>query len=55
MTLHSGDVIMSGIHGLTIGPVVPCDVMHAQMDGIGEMTVQMHGGTGRKTPMVDMT
>jgi 2-keto-4-pentenoate hydratase/2-oxohepta-3-ene-1,7-dioic acid hydratase in catechol pathway len=51
MTLHPGDVIFSGTHGLTIGPVVPGDVMHAQMDGIGEMSVHVHGGPGRKTPM----
>jgi 2-keto-4-pentenoate hydratase/2-oxohepta-3-ene-1,7-dioic acid hydratase in catechol pathway len=49
MTLHPGDVIFSGTPPTSIGPVVPGDVMHAQMDGIGEMTVNVVGGAGRKT------
>jgi 2-keto-4-pentenoate hydratase/2-oxohepta-3-ene-1,7-dioic acid hydratase in catechol pathway len=49
MTLHPGDVIFSGTPPTSIGPVVPGDVMHAQMDGIGEMTVNVIGGAGRKT------
>ena len=51
MTLHPGDVIFSGTPPSSVGPVVPGDVMHMQMDGLGEMTVQVHGGPGRKTPM----
>ncbi|MEY2925874.1 MAG: hypothetical protein RL367_351 [Pseudomonadota bacterium] len=54
MTLHPGDVIFSGTQPSTVGPVVPGDVMHAQMDGIGEMTVLVSGGPGRKTPMDGM-
>ncbi len=50
MTLHPGDVIFSGTPPMSIGPVVPGDVMHAQMDLIGEMTVAVRGGPGRKTP-----
>jgi 2-keto-4-pentenoate hydratase/2-oxohepta-3-ene-1,7-dioic acid hydratase in catechol pathway len=51
MTLHPGDVIFSGTPPRSIGPVVPGDVMHAQMDGIGQMTVAVRGGPGRKTPI----
>jgi 2-keto-4-pentenoate hydratase/2-oxohepta-3-ene-1,7-dioic acid hydratase in catechol pathway len=54
MTLHPGDVIFSGTPPSSVGPVVPGDVMHAQMDGIGEMIVQVHSGPGRKTPMEGM-
>jgi 2-keto-4-pentenoate hydratase/2-oxohepta-3-ene-1,7-dioic acid hydratase in catechol pathway len=54
MTLHPGDVIFSGTPPRSVGPVVPGDVMHMQMDGLGEMTVQVHGGPGRKTPMEGM-
>ncbi|MFT3929689.1 MAG: fumarylacetoacetate hydrolase family protein [Spongiibacteraceae bacterium] len=50
MTLHPGDVIFSGTPPTSIGPVVPGDVMHAQMDCIGEMSVVVRGGSGRKTP-----
>lgn len=50
MTLHPGDVIFSGTPPMSVGPVVPGDVMHAQMDRIGEMSVQVRGGPGRKTP-----
>jgi 2-keto-4-pentenoate hydratase/2-oxohepta-3-ene-1,7-dioic acid hydratase in catechol pathway len=50
MTLHPGDVIFSGTPPMSVGPVVPGDVMHAQMDRIGEMTVAVRGGPGRKTP-----
>ena len=37
-----------------LGPVVPGDVMHMTMEGLGEMTVQVRGGPGRKTPMDGM-
>jgi len=50
MTLHPGDVIFSGTPPKSIGPVRPGDVMHAQMDSIGEMSVVVRGGPGRKTP-----
>ena len=50
MTLHPGDVIFSGTPPMSVGPVVPGDVMHAQMDRIGEMSVAVRGGPGRKTP-----
>lgn len=50
MTLHPGDVIFSGTPPKSIGPVRPGDVMHAQMDVIGEMSVVVRGGPGRKTP-----
>ena len=50
MTLHPGDVIFSGTPPKSIGPVRPGDVMHAQMDAIGEMSVAVRGGPGRKTP-----
>ena len=50
MTLHPGDVIFSGTPPMSIGPVAPGDVMHAQMDLIGEMSVAVYGGPGRKTP-----
>lgn len=46
MTLHPGDVIFSGTPPRSIGPVKPGDVMHAQMDRIGEMTVVVRGGPG---------
>lgn len=51
MTLYPGDVIFSGTPPGSIGPVKPGDLMHAQMDGIGEMTVAVRGGPGRKTPI----
>lgn len=54
MTIHPGDVIFSGTPPTSVGPVVPGDVMHAQMDGLGEMTVKVHGGSGRKTPLDGM-
>lgn len=54
MTLYPGDVIFSGTPPSSVGPVVPGDVMHMQMDGLGEMTVQVRGGPGRKTPMDGM-
>jgi 2,4-didehydro-3-deoxy-L-rhamnonate hydrolase len=50
MTLHPGDVIFSGTPPGSIGPVVPGDVIHASMDHIGAMNVQVRGGPGRKTP-----
>ena len=50
MTLNPGDVIFSGTPPKSIGPVRPGDVMHAQMDAIGEMFVAVRGGPGRKTP-----
>lgn len=51
MTLHPGDVIFSGTPPSSVGPVVPGDVMHARMDCIGEMTVHVKGGSGRKTTL----
>jgi 2-keto-4-pentenoate hydratase/2-oxohepta-3-ene-1,7-dioic acid hydratase in catechol pathway len=51
MTLHPGDVIFSGTPPKSVGPVVPGDVMHAWMDGIGDMTVAVRGGPGRRTPV----
>jgi 2-keto-4-pentenoate hydratase/2-oxohepta-3-ene-1,7-dioic acid hydratase in catechol pathway len=54
MTLHPGDVIFSGTPPTSTGPVVPGDVMFAEMDGLGSMTVAVHGGPGRKTPLDGM-
>ena len=54
MTLHPGDVIFSGTPPMSVGPVVPGDVMHIEMDGLGEMTVEVSGGPGRKTPLEGM-
>ena len=54
MTLHPGDVIFSGTPPMSVGPVVPGDVMRVAMDGLGEMTVQVSGGPGRKTPLDGM-
>jgi 2-keto-4-pentenoate hydratase/2-oxohepta-3-ene-1,7-dioic acid hydratase in catechol pathway len=54
MTLHPGDVIFSGTPPASVGPVVPGDVMHVSMDGLGEMTVAVSGGPGRRTPMDGM-
>ncbi len=54
MTLHPGDVVFSGTPPRSVGPVVPGDVMHMTMDLLGEMTVQVHGGPGRKTPLDGM-
>jgi 2,4-diketo-3-deoxy-L-fuconate hydrolase len=49
MTLYPGDVIFSGTPPKSIGPVRPGDVMHAHMDRIGDMSVAVRGGPGRKT------
>tara|TARA_R110002110_G_scaffold415612_2_gene651660 strand:- start:120740 stop:121615 length:876 start_codon:yes stop_codon:yes gene_type:complete len=38
MTLYPGDVIMTGTPE-GVGPVVPGDVMHARIDGVGAMSV----------------
>ena len=54
MTLYPGDVIFSGTPPPGLGPVVPGDVMHIEMDGLGEMTVAVRGGPGRKTPLEGM-
>ena len=54
MTLHPGDVVFSGTPPAQLGAVVPGDVMHVAMDGLGEMTVQVYGGPGRRTPMDGM-
>ncbi|PNU03841.1 fumarylacetoacetate hydrolase family protein [Novosphingobium guangzhouense] len=54
MTLHPGDVIFSGTPPRSVGPVVPGDTMHAWMQGLGEMTVAVTGGSGRKTPLDGM-
>jgi len=51
MTLHPGDVIFSGTPPWSVAPVVPGDVMHAQMDVIGEMTVAVHSGEPGKQPI----
>jgi len=51
MTLYPGDVIFSGTPPKSVGPVQPGDVMHARMDLIGEMSVVVRGGPGRKTPV----
>jgi 2-keto-4-pentenoate hydratase/2-oxohepta-3-ene-1,7-dioic acid hydratase in catechol pathway len=44
MTLHPGDVIFSGTPPASVGPVVPGDIMHARMTGIGEMSVAVRAG-----------
>lgn len=54
MTLHPGDVIFSGTPPTGLGPVVPGDVMYIEMEGLGDMTVQVTGGPGRKTPLDGM-
>lgn len=54
MTLHPGDVIFSGTPPTGLGAVVPGDVMHVAMDGLGEMTVKVSGGPGRQTPLDGM-
>lgn len=54
MTLHPGDVIFSGTPPHQLGAVVPGDVMTIDMDGLGEMTVAVSGGPGRKTPLDGM-
>jgi 2-keto-4-pentenoate hydratase/2-oxohepta-3-ene-1,7-dioic acid hydratase in catechol pathway len=54
MTLHPGDVIFSGTPPRSVGPVVPGDTMHAWMESLGEMTVAVSGGPGRKTPLDGM-
>ncbi|WP_232492634.1 fumarylacetoacetate hydrolase family protein [Novosphingobium kaempferiae] len=54
MTLHPGDVIFSGTPPRSVGPVVPGDTMHAWIEGLGEMTVAVRGGPGRKTPLEGM-
>ena len=54
MTLHPGDVIFSGTPPHQLGPVVPGDVMHIEMERLGEMTVQVRGGPGRQTPLDGM-
>jgi 2-keto-4-pentenoate hydratase/2-oxohepta-3-ene-1,7-dioic acid hydratase in catechol pathway len=41
-TLLPGDVILSGTPE-GVGPIQPGDVMHARIDGIGEMVVQVRG------------
>ena len=51
MTLHPGDVIFSGTPPISVGPVVPGDVMHAQLDGVGEMTVQVRAGMPGMQPV----
>jgi len=54
MTLHPGDLIFSGTPPISVGPVVPGDTMFARMEGLGEMTVAVSGGPGRKTPLTGM-
>jgi 2-keto-4-pentenoate hydratase/2-oxohepta-3-ene-1,7-dioic acid hydratase in catechol pathway len=41
-TLLPGDVLMTGTPE-GVGPIVPGDVMHARIDGIGEMVVPVRG------------
>jgi 2-keto-4-pentenoate hydratase/2-oxohepta-3-ene-1,7-dioic acid hydratase in catechol pathway len=41
-TLHPGDIIMTGTCA-GVGPVVPGDVIHAEIPGIGSMDVAVHG------------
>jgi 2-keto-4-pentenoate hydratase/2-oxohepta-3-ene-1,7-dioic acid hydratase in catechol pathway len=41
-TLLPGDVLLSGTPE-GVGPIVPGDVMHARIEGIGEMVVQVRG------------
>ena len=41
-TLLPGDVLMTGTPE-GVGPIVPGDVMHARVEGIGEMVVQVRG------------
>ena len=48
MTLHPGDVIFSGTPPMSVGPVVPGDVINARMDSIGEFSINVFGGPGRK-------
>jgi 2-keto-4-pentenoate hydratase/2-oxohepta-3-ene-1,7-dioic acid hydratase in catechol pathway len=43
MTLYPGDIVLSGTPGWTIGPVVPGDVMHAEIDVIGRTKVNVFG------------
>ena len=54
MTLHPGDVIFSGTPPMSVGAVVPGDEMFITMDGLGSMTVAVHGGPGRQTPLDGM-
>ncbi|MDA0786106.1 MAG: fumarylacetoacetate hydrolase family protein [Proteobacteria bacterium] len=44
MTLYPGDVIMTGTPE-GVGPVEPGDVMHAWIDGVGEMSVPVRAHT----------
>jgi 2,4-didehydro-3-deoxy-L-rhamnonate hydrolase len=50
MTLHPGDVIFSGTPPISVGPVVPGDVMQARLDCVGEMTVTVRAGDPGKQP-----
>ena len=51
MTLHPGDVIFSGTPPWSVGPVVPGDVMLAEMDGIGTMRVKVRAGKPGTQPV----
>jgi 2-keto-4-pentenoate hydratase/2-oxohepta-3-ene-1,7-dioic acid hydratase in catechol pathway len=53
MTLNPGDVIFSGTPPWSVGPVKPGDVMQAHIDVIGDMSVKVSAGGGRKTPRSD--
>jgi len=44
MTLYPGDVIMTGTPE-GVGPVEPGDVMHAWIDGVGEMSIPVRAHT----------
>jgi 2,4-didehydro-3-deoxy-L-rhamnonate hydrolase len=51
MTLHPGDVIFSGTPPISVGPVVPGDVIYARLDCVGEMTVHVRAGAPGKQPV----
>jgi 2-keto-4-pentenoate hydratase/2-oxohepta-3-ene-1,7-dioic acid hydratase in catechol pathway len=44
-TLHPGDIIMSGTCA-GVGPVVPGNIMHCEIDGIGAMDVAVRSARG---------
>lgn len=50
MTLHPGDVIFCGTPPESVGPVIPGDIMHARLTGVGEMTVAVRAGAPGKQP-----
>lgn len=50
MTINAGDVIFTGTPPMGLGSVVAGDVMHASMDMIGEMTVEVVAGAPGNQP-----